>query len=235
MTDEIKQLAEQQRKLNYNNTGMKPIKTEDRFGFFPYGTGTFGCDFPRRGIMILGQDFGNKDYVDKLEGKGESMTKSVTWRNLLVLLNKGGVEFTDCFFTNAIMGMREEGEKMTGNAPPFNSKKHPRGPEFLKECFSFFEEQVSQQKPSLIVCLGKSVYSFLKAGGIQPLESFPDNSSYEKIPPKFFYIKSVDVRDHKANLCLVVHPSTPNRTNNRTVAEDAKTIKLALHKLAASG
>jgi uracil-DNA glycosylase len=215
-------------KVVYGNSGMTPIvPIEKGLGFFPYGSGLgVNCKtFPKGGIMVLGQDFGTIDYVHGLKGKGESQNLP-TWRNIIRLLNKTGINENECFFTNAIMGARVAGESMTGQAPPFKTKKYPDGERFLKECIQFFIFQVEIQRPRLIICMGKWVLQFLKKHfKYEVLNDFDVNGNYRQIPNHIYYLKSMDMGSYKADLALIVHPSTPNRANNRTIDEEAETIK----------
>ena len=86
-------------------------------GFFPGASGHWQqaahCSLK---IMCIGQDFGHRqDYLDALAG-GES-EKGPTWRNLLGLLRRAGVDVESCFFTNALVGTRET-ESNTGPSLP---------------------------------------------------------------------------------------------------------------------
>ncbi len=205
---------------------IKPI--EDGLGFFPYSNGLYhgAKAFPIGGVMILGQDFGTNYYViDTLNGKPESENLP-TWRNLKILLTASKIEFNDCFFTNAIIGARINGEPMTGKAPPFKKKKYPDGAKYLAECFEFLKIQVATQKPKLIICMGKWVYEFLNMH-LQPkeLSGFNPNFSYKEITNRQSYIKALMIGDHETDIALIVHPSTPNRRNTRTIFDEIKMLK----------
>ena len=125
--------------------------------FFPGGKGTFNNEniISDKKIMILGQDFDCKDNfeVSKNNGK-EDIRKNPTWRNLLILLGEAGISNNDCFFTNAILGVRK-GNKGTGKSPAFKS------PEFIAGCQQFFLHQIEVQKPEAIFVLGKFTAKFL--------------------------------------------------------------------------
>lgn len=129
-------------------------------GFFPVARGIWQAEddnFSAKPIMVLGQDFGTQAYVDLLDkDKGEEVDKNPTWRNLRSLLQKAGQTESDCFFTNAFMGLRA-GNKMTGRLHTAFSHKN-----FLTTSRQFFLEQVGFQRPGLILALGFSVVEFLR-------------------------------------------------------------------------
>jgi hypothetical protein len=125
--------------------------------FFPGGKGTFDNkgDLTNRDIMILGQDFDcEKNYQKAFQAGYEDTRKNATWRNLLAFLGEVNVSKDDCFFTNAIQGIRK-GDSGTGKSPAFKDKH------FIKSCQEFFLYQLEIQKPKLIFVLGKHVAEFL--------------------------------------------------------------------------
>jgi len=211
---------------SYKDSGMKRIIPEDIFGFFPYGNGLdVGVQkFPSGKIMVLGQDFGNQEYVSKLYLKpdnGERKKENPTWRNLITILDKSEIELSDCFFTNSIMGVRKKGENIMGKSPPFKSK-NKNGKEFIDYCYDFFVEQVNIQRPKLIICLGKYVYHFLKQKNDGLFRKFTATKNYKDLPMDSYLIKDVKFYklDHfKTNIVLIVHPSTPFR-KYRSVQEE---------------
>ena len=125
--------------------------------FFPGGKGTFGNGniISDKDIMILGQDFDcEKNLKISKENGKEDIVKNPTWRNLIKVLNELEISVDNCFFTNAIMGVRE-GDKGTGKSPAF---KHS---EFICACQKFFLYQLDIQKPKAIFVLGKFTAEFL--------------------------------------------------------------------------
>ncbi len=130
--------------------------------FFPVGRGLWNdhdTTLSTKKVMVLGQDFGTvADMVGKVLPHGKEDVKgNPTWRNLLSLLERAGIEQEDCFYTNAIMGLRQTG-KNTDTPTAF---KHP---EFMKGCRVFFLEQLKIQRPSLVLVLGFRPVEFLRHG-----------------------------------------------------------------------
>jgi len=133
---------------------MKKVCGEIKgFSFFPGGKGIFynseeGSDksetISDKEYMILGNDWGTLKYYDSAMNEPEPKKDPTdpTSRNLLKLLKQVEIKPENCFFTNAILGVRTDREitaKPQGNE------------EFLYLCKEFFKKQVSVQ----IECLGK--------------------------------------------------------------------------------
>jgi hypothetical protein len=113
--------------------------------------------------MCIGQDFGHRqDYLDALAG-GES-EKAPTWRNLLGLLRRAGVDVESCFFTNALVGTRET-ESNTGPSPAFQNQR------FIDECAAFLGRQIEHVDPVGIALLG--IESFLVFSRLMTLTGTP--------------------------------------------------------------
>ncbi len=139
--------------------------------FFPGGWGLWGTQpdkplppMPTGGIMIVGQDFDSaknfqnslaRGFEVRVEDDGCSDDgRSVTWRALLALLHSSGIPLTDCFFTNAYMGLRAS----EGNTGRFPGSLHK---DYKRSCQQFFLQQVATQEPRLIITLGTWVPQFL--------------------------------------------------------------------------
>jgi uracil-DNA glycosylase len=122
--------------------------------FFPGGYGLWNPTggrplpaFPSGGIMVLGHDFHSESgYRNSLARGAEPLTQP-TWRNLIGLLREAGLAPTDCFFTNAFMGLRAGGVT-TGRFPGASD------PEFVGHCRRFLMRQLETQQPSLVLTLG---------------------------------------------------------------------------------
>lgn len=122
--------------------------------FFPGGFGMWNPTgthllppFPLGGVMILGQDFDTKaGYLASFKRAAESL-KGPTWRNLIKLLSEIGLAPSDCFFTNAFMGLRAV-DKNTGPFPGGSDSA------FVAHCRRFLVHQLLVQRPSLILTLG---------------------------------------------------------------------------------
>ena len=184
---------------------MKKVKCEIRgIAFFPGGKGTFDNvdSFSNKSIMVLGQDFDcEKSYKISFENGKEDIEKNPTWRNLLKFLKEVHIEPNDCFFTNAIMGIRK-GDIGIGKSPAFEDKI------FIKECREFFLSQLEIQKPKAIFVLGKYVAEFLSPTS-KYLVCWTEIKDFKTIDEKNIQIKKDVVFDNgiKTNLVLLTHPS----------------------------
>jgi len=195
-------------KLPYSaDTGMVEVSEQVKgIAFFPVGRGLFddGENLPKGKIMILGQDFGTLSYTQNLPQSGEDVEKNATWRNLLELISGAKISENECFFTNAIMGVREKEEKMTGKSPGMKHKG------FRKKCQEFFEFQIETQKPTTIWALGMEVMRFLlplsselreKWGKISTLKSLDETST-----PLLKAIHFDNNKLLKTNVLILTHP-----------------------------
>jgi len=125
--------------------------------FFPGGYGLWRPDikqplppFPFGGVMILGHDFHSEEgYRASVKRTRESETQP-TWRVLLSLLRKVGIEPSNCFFTNVYMGLRA-GRATTGPFPGASDEQ------FVQHCIRFLSEQIDTQRPTHILTLGVNV------------------------------------------------------------------------------
>ena len=178
--------------------------------FFPGGTGLWHPKpegppppLPTGGVMVLGHDFYSEaGYRRFLANRGES-TRGPTWRNLLALLARVGVQPERCFFTNAYMGLRA-GSENTGRFPG------SRDPGFVERCRAFLGEQLRAQRPRLILTLGSHVPAvlaplsedlapWLKATSLKAL----DEAGCPLIPAARF----PSVPGLEATVAALVHPS----------------------------
>ena len=175
-------------------------------GFFPGGTGLWEKgdeNIAGKSIMVLGQDFGTIEYFLNLKGDTES-DKQSTWRNLLTVLKEAGIQPTDCFFTNAFLGLREGLQKMVGKTPAWQKQ------DFVIACQKFFLQQFSIQKPQLILVLGENPARFLSSlsSGLSEWNKFP---SIKSLDEKGFSVrKNIQFKEYtnlQTNLFLLTHPS----------------------------
>lgn len=120
--------------------------------FFPGGAGLYGgrgAAMPTRPIMIVGQDFGDMDYVSSLRAKAlKDEPLDGTWSLLLSdFLQPAGINPSTVFFTNAILGSRGF-DGMTSPSAALNERV------FVAECERFFGVQLRVVQPSVVVTLG---------------------------------------------------------------------------------
>lgn len=135
----------------FDKSEMTNISAKLKFGFFPLGSGIFSkhseiekAEISKCEIMVLGNDFGTINYLNKkcLNEKEEKTNPTIS--NLLQLeMNE-----STTFYTNLFLGLRN-GEKMVG------IKKLET--EYLNFCLSFFRIQLELIKPNIVICLGNEV------------------------------------------------------------------------------
>lgn len=142
-------------KRYFKESGMVNKFDELTFGFFPLGKGVLSEKLitPESfKVMILGNDFGIKNYLKEClkNGKKESKTKYPTIRNLLTKLD---LNLDETFFTNLHMGLRISGT---------NTKRETKiTEEYKKVCYGFLKHQINEIDPIFIVCLGHEVRQVL--------------------------------------------------------------------------
>lgn len=129
--------------------------------FFPGGSGLWLPDenlelppMPIGKVMVLGHDFHSLRAYQQSLARGVEDLQGPTWRNLLSLLKRANISPTDCFFTNAYMGLRESNSAI-GQFPG------SRNPAFVALCQNFLAEQICILRPRLILALGRYVPSIL--------------------------------------------------------------------------
>lgn len=135
--------------------------------FFPLGDGLYKAGdwkkeehFP---IMVLAQDCGNEAEAAEVlntVSQSEMAYGNVNWLCIQKLLGEEAMQ--DCFFTTAIMGLRSGETKTSGSSYAF----HAKAQDFLGLNQTFFELQLEEADPDVIIALGLSVCSFL--GSIFP-------------------------------------------------------------------
>ena len=244
MTD-YQMLFDKLQTIKYPNTDkvvMIPIPYKDNegqfkvleLGFFPAGRGTYNKsdeNISNKEIMILGQDFDcTKNYKKTDERGKEDIEGNATWSNLLSFLKKVEVNQTNCFFTNAIMGVRK-GDIGTGKSPAFKDV------DFIKQCQELFLTQLKIQEPNAIFVLGKYVAEFLA-----PLESKCGNKltswsrikNFAEVDEAEAYSKTEVIFRNgiKTNLVLLIHPSLrhANLRHRRLVKDAGNDVEVEMVK-----
>ena len=201
---EIETLIQSLQKFPYPDS-MKMVKGEILGrAFFPGGKGTFDLSdtISDKQIMILGQDFDCETGYAKSKNQGkENIKTNPTWRNILKFLDVIKIPHNNCFFTNAIMGVRI-GNVATRQSPAF---KHP---DFIKDCQAFFLKQLELQKPKAIFVLGKYPAQFLAeiAEELHCWRSIKTFASIDKEEDQV-QIKVTFKNEITSNLVVLVHPS----------------------------
>lgn len=135
--------------------------------FFPGGSGVIGDDgsagrtLPRRGVMILGHNFGTAKYFDELAPRGRENLAVGTWGSLLPFLRECGLAAESCFFTNALMGLMQAASNTETGLPGHQDAAFRAG------CHGVFRAALLRQRPRLLLALGKPAIRFVG-------EAFPD-------------------------------------------------------------
>lgn len=123
-------------------------------GFFPGGDGLWRNDgdldsgsdgaLPSNGVMFIGNDFGSLKSFKKLKRGFEN---PLTWRHIKARVIASGISPQSTFFTNAFVGLREEGRAL-------DQKDWENMPIFCDFCTEFLAFQLEQVSPKLIVLMG---------------------------------------------------------------------------------
>ena len=177
--------------------------------FFPAGDGVYKeNNEPMKShysIMVVGQDYDNEanfNIVQNLPNQSELDNKNTTWRNIIKILGEDIVK--QCFFTNAIMGLRIGSTKNTGVSVAFKKGNE----NFLQENIDFFKEQIRVIKPKVIICLGAQMPKFI--GKCFP-EVFPDLNkinSFKQLDTSDFKDQNELFFDEKhIKIIFITHPS----------------------------
>lgn len=127
-------------------------------GFFPYGSGLLlpdSSELPTNGLMVVGQDFGDVDYITpEIIQNGEA--NKPTFRKMTTLINDYPKE--KVFLTNLFMGLRKE-KGMIGDNPALKNKD--KNAKYLNASIRFFNLQLEYINPEKIIVLGKATYNFM--------------------------------------------------------------------------
>ena len=127
-------------------------------GFFPVVSGSFHSEslttqVGQRKLLFVGQDWGCEDNLTALCDKNADI-KSGTGKILLNLLIEAKIPLDECFFTNALFGVRK-GKTNTGASPGWND------PKFVGGCAEAMKDQIAAVRPRGIVCLGRDAPKLL--------------------------------------------------------------------------
>ena len=127
--------------------------------FFPGGTGLWrGRDnggalpkyFPLTPVMFVGHNFDSeRGYAESLTRGGEG--EGTFWTRFLGMLQAAKLSPEECFFTNALMGLK----------PGKAEGPMPSVPGYRNECQQFLQRQVEIVRPCAIVALGSYANPFV--------------------------------------------------------------------------
>lgn len=119
-------------------------------GFYPGAQGFIAGNSPLGGILLLGRDFGTKDYYNSLCGLPARDETAITWRHTRdIYLESLGCLPVWC--SNYLIGVRKTGSSK-GNIK--NKLSASEWQEFERYCWDFLQEQVLLQRPLLVVIFG---------------------------------------------------------------------------------
>lgn len=124
-------------------------------GFFPGGDGLWRDDsrlaesnpgaLPEAGVVFIGNDFGTLNSFRKLQARGYENVP--TWRHVKARVIRAGIPPKSTFFTNAIVGLRQNGNAL-------DKRSWQSMPEFASFCGEFLRFQLSKLNPRLAVVMG---------------------------------------------------------------------------------
>jgi len=139
---------------------FEKYRIQKGIGFFPYGNGFISesvNDVPIGGILVLGKDFGTKEYFEKVREKGEGEKPTMSkLKRILFFEFEAGV-----FCTNVFMGLRdvEDGSQGGSNLSEFPQRFNV---EYLTLCKEFLRLTISLVKPVKILTLGQFPKEFVE-------------------------------------------------------------------------
>lgn len=173
--------------------------------FFPGG---LGCstregltEAPLEGrVMFVGQDFGTVKYAEGVYATGE--VKNVTWSALRGILKTGDLDAADCFFTNALLGLRAN-RKMTGLAPGW------RDPVLVVHSRELLFRQIELIQPSAIFALGLPAARFIGSMA-QSLSSWASAQTWahlDAIHPIRHVVPEFSAEGRPVAVGALIHPS----------------------------
>lgn len=112
--------------------------------------GSLPVNFPHRPVMFVGHNFDSQRGFDRsFEQRGE--VGGQFWQRLLGVLKGAGIQPDDCFFTNALMGLKP------GNAEGAMPSVRP----YKNQCQRFLRLQVEIVKPRAVIALGVNAEKYV--------------------------------------------------------------------------
>lgn len=173
-------------------------------GFFPVVSGSFHSEClsktikPRK-LMFIGQDWGCEDNLSALVRNKDADIKSGTGKILLDLLNETEIPLEECFFTNALFGVRE-GTTNTDTSPGW------KDPKFVSDCAEALKAQIAAVRPRGIVCLGLEA-PVLLAGLVSECAPWKKAESFKEIDSNGHTVVSVTSLPGIDVAAILLHPS----------------------------
>ncbi len=106
--------------------------------------------------MMLGKNFGDADYYEDFMAGRKRDVEGKTWINLQTLLrqvDRPQLSEGNCFYTNGYMDLMPKG--MLGMTPGAKDKT------YRSDCLEILKEQLREQQPASVVCLGRGARELL--------------------------------------------------------------------------
>ena len=234
IAEELEQLQALSRNIPYADTRMLcGTSSIPGAGFFPCAWGSMDPMIPpsQRPIMVLGQD------QDRVGGLALSMKKgnerySPTWKNMEALFKQASLPLDACFYTNFIMGARQESSRNTGPSPAL---AHPA---FMRGCAAFFLEQLKVQKPQVIITLGMIPFQLLSLVSTDLRLRAVGITEFKDIGARDMLINADVVFDDDqgttAAVVPICHPCQPQNSKKRVMPDGIKDEVGLLRKVVAS-
>ena len=146
----------------YPDVGRTATTVEGLIGgtaVFPGGAGLWRGEqdggalpelFPDCPVMFVGHNFDSEEaYRRSLARRGE--VGGQFWQRLLMMLRFAGLQPSECFFTNVLMGTK----------PGSATGKMPSVPGYREQCAAYLLEQALIVKPRAVVAVGAEANRFV--------------------------------------------------------------------------
>jgi hypothetical protein len=162
----IEALRRRLRDCNCYPAGVVPVAEHiGGTAAFPAGAGLYrvGYDdplppFPVGGVMFVAHNVDAEEAFEerlaRREPHGGSIRTMSYWRGMYALLDAACLDRSECFFTNAYVGLKRGGR-------PEGLLGLGRGDEFRQWCAGFLEEQVRIMRPRLVAVVGRPAWTFV--------------------------------------------------------------------------
>ena len=111
--------------------------------------------FPTQPVMFVGHNFDSqRAYEISLANRGEVYGQF--WQRLIVMVEGAGLTLEECFFTNALMGLK----------PGSATGAMPSVPDYREQCMAYLREQVRIVQPRAIIALGVKADPYVQRLGV---------------------------------------------------------------------
>jgi uracil-DNA glycosylase family 4 len=188
------------KQVHFPTTILHPDEQIEKRGFFPVCRGTIdGTTEIKKRILVVGQDFGRMEDYQKAKLNGENTDTVPTWKHIKPMLANLGIDLKECFFTNYLMGLRTKTKTNNGISPGFYDEK------YIQDCLAFFNFQVEQVKPELIIFLGK--YSYFLSKNISDRHVINKSSYLKEIIEENKFHPKFKLNGKTIPCIYLIHPS----------------------------